>query len=89
MRNRRHCSVKSMFCAKEPQDHAPAGATVEVLAGVFFQHVHWQEFGVFDFKPDGAGMRLLEIAPGMSVEELRRIKGVYNPLDAFSFPQSL
>ena len=26
----------------------PAGAVVEA-AGAFFQHVHWQECGVFDF----------------------------------------
>jgi len=29
------------------------------------------ELGVFDFKPDGSGMRLLEIAPGVSLESLR------------------
>ena len=29
------------------------------------------EHAVFDFKPDGAGMRLLEIAPGTGLEDLR------------------
>ena len=33
------------------------------------------ELGVWDFKPDGAGMRLLEIAPGVSLEELRACTG--------------
>ena len=43
------------------------------LTGVNVVSTLVTECGVFDFKPDGSGMILKEIAPGMTLDELRAI----------------